>query len=151
MARRTYPLGLAEDRTGIDENYWESLPDDLSGTSASDYVSYIVEQGPFGGLLWREMNALIRSSHLTLRQEQVLRFYLLGYSDDEIATVLCVTQQTVNEHRLAAMSKCEKKKFRGLITVTIEAHGWESLRTVMSDERPPRAKNTCNEVLFGAY
>lgn len=55
-----------------------------------------------GKLKWHVSNSLSR------RQQQVIRFYLTGKKEREIATILGITQQVVNIYKHRAIKKLKQ-------------------------------------------
>jgi hypothetical protein len=126
-------LGLAEERGGrdSDRDLWAAIPDRTLETDPHEYVSHIVDDSPFGGLLWREMNMLIRRAKLTMPQERAFRAYLLGWNLEEIGTAFSTTYQAQGRHIFIAKRKVLGVPYRGVVTVCIESQGWDALREAM--------------------
>jgi FixJ family two-component response regulator len=74
-----------------------------------------------GALLQRRLSAQTQISQLTGRQRQVLDHVLSGQSSKNIATVLSISQRTVDNHRAAIMRKMGARSLPALLRVAVTA------------------------------
>ena len=76
------------------------------------FVSLLVHEGPL-----REPH---RSTPLTPREEEVLRYLSLGHTNREIAERLCISKRTVETHRASSMEKLGFKTRAELVGYALE-------------------------------
>ena len=103
-----------------------------AGPSPLDYVSHLVDGSPFERLLWLEIKLMERSTHMTDWQRAAFESYLRGESIREAAALYHRTPSTIHQHLHAALAKAETFPHRGLLTCTIEALGWPTMRNVLA-------------------
>lgn len=108
-----------------------------------NHISYLCDDPRVCGLLWREVQRMVRwatrrrrgVNALTQHQVLVLECYLLGHTDAEIADRLMISRQAVWASRQEALRKIDgyKPRERGLLTVMIEEMGWSQVREHLAD------------------
>jgi DNA-binding CsgD family transcriptional regulator len=88
------------------------------------YVSCKLDDtNPFAGLLWQEIKKIEQQSNMTNWQRVVWEWTLLGLSTRDIADVVCVSHQNIDQHLLAAQKKAEAVGDIGIITSLVEGCG----------------------------
>lgn len=122
MAKRTISVGLQPEQYG--SPVWESAPDDNDSCS---------------GLLWADINYICRKAKLNINETEIISLYFRGFSTRDIAMIYKVSHVTIYNREQEILEKMSKVKWRGLITVVVEAHGWEGLRWVING--PKSTKN----------
>lgn len=122
MAKRTISVGLHPEQYG--EPLWESAPDDNDSCS---------------GLLWADIYDICRRARLDLRDTEIIAMYFRGFSTREIAKMFNLSHVTIYNREQEILARMSKVKWRGLITVMVETHGWEALRWVING--PKTKKN----------
>lgn len=139
MARRTFALGLAEDRIGGHQGYidadgdmWEPVQSEYEAIDPAEYVSVAIDGTAFERLLWREIKRTIKRAHLTDWQQVVFVDWLKGESQAKIAVHYARSESTISKHFKAAYLKVVRVPFRGLLTSSIETFRWEDVRDAYS-------------------
>lgn len=100
---------------------WESMPDDNDPTS---------------GLLWAEIKHICKAADLTLKEYEIITLYYQGWSQQDIGLIQGISQQAVSKQQKIIFAKMSKVKWRGLITVVVEACGWSGLKWVLRGTKP---------------
>lgn len=134
MARRTISVGLLHDVLQCVERNSDSTPPILFNPDKREYVTHVIDGGPFERLLWREIKHIEKKARMTEWQQWVFECHLRGLSIAETATVCDRAKSTIQHHLDAAFEKALGVKYRGMLTVMIETMGWPAVREALADK-----------------
>jgi len=99
----------------------------------SEYVSYAVDDGPFAGLLLKELRIISRRAGMTLLQAAVWQCHWTGISNRRIAEAMEISEATVRQHLDYAQRKARAVEHVGWLTAAIEACGFEAVNNYLFD------------------